>query len=123
MRDPVPQIGYLGFIEQEPEITAKIKAIDRSVSVISNDPEMFYVIANRPAYVLPIQFDFVVGEEREDFQQQIEATIDRLDQGGMIVVFTPMFEGEKEVIKLLHVNLIHEDSRTQFYGYPEATAE
>jgi 4-amino-4-deoxy-L-arabinose transferase-like glycosyltransferase len=123
LKDPVSQIGYTGFVKQEPDITAKIKAIDRSVSVISNDPEMFYVIANRPAYVLPIKYDFVVGKEREDFQQQIEATINRLDQGGMIVVFTPMFEGEKEVIDLLNVNLIHEDSRTQFYGYPEAIAE
>ena len=50
----------------------------------------------------------------------MEATITKLNQGALIVVFTPLTEREKEVIHLLEVELIEAFPRSQFYGYPEA---
>jgi 4-amino-4-deoxy-L-arabinose transferase-like glycosyltransferase len=119
--DPLPFISYTGFHVREAETTERINAIDGSVIVISNNPEMFYVISDRSAYTLPIQFDFVTGKERDDFEEQMEATIVKLSQGALIVVFTPLTEREKEVIHLLDVELLEGFPRSQFYGYPEAT--
>lgn len=120
LKDPLPFIGYTGFRVREVETTERMNAIDESVIVISNNPEMFYVISDRSAYTLPIQFDFVTGKERDDFEEQMEATITKLNQGALIVVFTPLTEREKEVIHLLEVELIEAFPRSQFYGYPEA---
>jgi hypothetical protein len=120
LRDPIPRIGYTGFREQEPSTTTQLSSIDNSTLIISNKPELFYVLTNRPAYMLPIKYDFVTGKARDDFDQQVEATRRRLNLGSMIVVFIPMYDWEKEVINLLGVKRIAEYPRCRFYGYPEA---
>jgi 4-amino-4-deoxy-L-arabinose transferase-like glycosyltransferase len=119
LSDPIPYIGYTGFRERVPETVEQIQAIDASVRVISNDPEMFFVLSGRPAYALPIQFDFVTGKERDDFEVQMEATKSKLSQGDLIIMFTPLTEWDKEVIRLLDVELVEEYPRIKFYGYPE----
>ena len=81
---------------------------------------MVYILADRTAYLFPLKIDYHTTQEREDYEQQIEATRDKLRQGGVIVLFSPMRESELEVVDLLSAELLDVFYGSSFYGYPEA---
>ncbi|OGO15109.1 MAG: hypothetical protein A2Z14_17950 [Chloroflexi bacterium RBG_16_48_8] len=123
LQDPLSNIGYTGLKQQRPDTVEMLESIESSVSIISNDPEMVYIFADRPAYLLPLKVDYHTTQEREDYDQQVEATREKLNQGGVIVIFTPMTERESEVVELLDAELLDAFLGSAFYGYPEAIAE
>jgi hypothetical protein len=123
LQDPLSSIGYSGLKQQRPETVEMLESIDRSVPIISNDPEMVYIFVNRPAYLLPLQVDFHTTKAREDFDQQVLATRDKLLDGGVIVLFSPMTENELKVVELLDADLLDAFYGSSFYGYPEVIAE
>jgi hypothetical protein len=118
VKDPIPEIGYTGHKVNYPEIVARLEAVDKSKPIISNDPEMVYILINRPAYMMPIQYDFNANVEREDFDQQVEATREKLRRGGVIVLFSPMTQAEMEVANILDAKLLDSFLGSLFYGYP-----
>lgn len=118
INDPGPYLGYTGIKMEQQETVQRLESISRSAAIITNDPEMVYMLANRTAYMLPIRYDANIGAEREDFDQQIEATRRKLDQGGMLVIFSPISDSAFEVIDLLEVELIDSFYGSLFYGYP-----
>jgi hypothetical protein len=120
LQDPLSNLGYTGLKQQRPETVEMLESIERSAPIISNDPEMVYIFADRPAYLLPLKIDYHTTQERDDYDQQIEATREKLNQGGLIVIFTPRTEREFEVVELLDVELMDEFYGSAFYGYPEA---
>jgi hypothetical protein len=99
------------------------ESIDTTVPIISNDPEMVYIFTNRPAYLLPLQIDFHTTMERDDFNQQVSATREKLLRGGVVVLFSPMTENELKVVELLNAELLDAFIGSLFYGYPEIIAE
>lgn len=120
IQDPISNIGYTGLKEQRPETVEMLKSIEASSPIISNDPEMVYILGDRTAYLFPLKVDYHTTQEREDYEQQIEATRDKLNQGGVIVLFSPMRESELEVVDLLRAELLDVFYGSSFYGYPEA---
>jgi hypothetical protein len=123
IKDPLSNLGYTGLKHQRPETVEMLESVKRSAPIISNDPEMVYIFADRPAYLLPLKVDYHTTQEREDYDQQIEATREKLIQGGLIVIFSPMTEREFEVVELLDVELLDEFYGSAFYGYTEAMDE
>jgi len=123
LQDTLSNIGYTGLKQQRPETVEMLESIEGSALIISNDPEMVFIFVDRPAYQLPLKVDYHTTQEREDYQQQVEATREKLNQGGVIVLFTPMTERESEVIELLNAELLDTFIGSAFYGYPEAIAE
>jgi 4-amino-4-deoxy-L-arabinose transferase-like glycosyltransferase len=119
LQDPIGNIGYTGFKQAREDTVTKLRSIDFTTPIISNDPERVYVLADRPAYLLPLEFDFHTTREREDFDQQILATREKLNLGGVIVMFTPMSEREKGVINILGAEPLDMFERAIFYSNPE----
>jgi hypothetical protein len=123
LKDPVLFIGYSGYKQLEPGVVEMMDSIERSAPIISNDPEMVFILADRPAYLLPLQYDYHTTKEREDFDQQVQATRKKLNQGGVIVLFSPMSEREMGVVKLLDAERLIGFKGSLFFGYPEVIAE
>ncbi len=119
LQDPIGNIGYTGFKQAREDTVTKLQSIDLTTPIISNDPERVYILADRPAYLLPLEIDFHTTREREDFDQQIQATREKLDLGGVIVMFTPISEREMSVINILGAETLNMFERAIFYGYPE----
>jgi 4-amino-4-deoxy-L-arabinose transferase-like glycosyltransferase len=120
VRDPIPSLGYTGLKMERTETVEMLDSLSRSAYIISNDPELVYIFSDRTAFVLPIRYDANTGKEREDFNAQLEATREKLDAGGMLVIFTPIRDREIEVIDLLGVELIDTFYGSSFYAYPQA---
>lgn len=120
LKDPNPSLGYTGLREERRDTVSMLAELDRTKPIISNDPEMVFVFSGRPAYMLPIVYDFNTEKERDDFAQQIEATRDKLDRGGMIVLFSPMNENDFMVVDILGAELIDTFLGSSFYAYPQS---
>lgn len=123
LRDPINNIGYTGFKQAREETVSKLQSIDLSTPIISNDPERVYILVDRPAYLLPLEVDYHTTREREDFDQQLQATREKLSLGGVIVMFTPMSESESDVVNLLGAEPLYMSNRCIFYGYPKPIAD
>ena len=121
--DPNPSLGYTGLKLERPDTLTMLDTLSQSKPIISNDPEMVYAFSARPAYMLPIQYDFNTRKERDDFDEQLEATRRKLNEGGMLVIFHPINQKEIEVINLLEAELINSFQGSSFYAYPQALLE
>ncbi len=121
--DPTPSLGYTGIKMERTDIVERLESINRAAPIISNDPELVYILADRAAYMLPIRFDANIGKEREDFNAQIEATRKKLEAGGMLILFSPIHERDMEVIDLLQADLIDTFYGSLFYAYPQVIDE
>jgi hypothetical protein len=119
LQDPIPSLGYTGLREERADTISMLESLDRTKPIISNDPEMVFVFLNRPAYMLPIIYDFNTEKERNDFDEQIEATRDKLDRGGMLVLFSPMKENDFMVVDILGAELMDTFLGSSFYAYPQ----
>jgi hypothetical protein len=119
LQDPIPSLGYTGLREERADTISMLESLDRTKPIISNDPEMVFVFSNRPAYMLPIIYDFNTEKERDDFDEQIEATRDKLERGGMLVLFSPMNENDFMVVDLLGAELMDTFLGSSFYAYPQ----
>ncbi len=116
VRNPIPYLGYTGLKIERIETVERLDSINRAAPIISNDPELVFVLSDRIAYMLPIRYDANIGEEREDFDQQIEATRRKLNDGVMLVLFSPINESEIETINLLEVDLIDSVYDSSYYA-------
>jgi 4-amino-4-deoxy-L-arabinose transferase-like glycosyltransferase len=121
--DPTPSLGYTGIKMERTDIVERLESINRAAPIISNDPELVYILADRAAYMLPIRYDANIGKEREDFDLQIEATRRKLNDGGMLVLFSPINDSVTEVINLLEVELIDSFYGSSFYAYAQVINE
>ncbi len=123
LMDPIPSLGYTGIKQERLDIVEMLDSIDRSVSIISNDPEAVFIFANRPAYMMPIEIDAHTGMARGDFDAQVEATREKLSRGSWLVLFSPMTDAELELARLLDATLMDAFKGALFYGYPQAIDE
>lgn len=91
--------GYVTLAEDNPDLVRALSELHSSRVLISNNPELVYVMSGRPAFVMPIAFDVLTLEAREDFEHQIAATERRLEQGGRMVVFGILEPVDQETLK------------------------
>ena len=92
----------------------QINEIDSSHLFISDNVELFYFLADRPAYALPISYDNYTQQARQDYDQQVAATQERLDKGAVIVLFYP--QGDRsQVLARLDVVQLNEFPQAVFY--------
>lgn len=119
VKHPTSAIGYTGYKLARMDVVNELEALDPNLPIISNNPEMVFVFINRPAYMWPIQFDHYTLEDREDFEGQLEATEEKLRQGGVIVVFGWPGWTEELVFDYLHTERLSEFIDVTILGYPE----
>jgi hypothetical protein len=120
VRNPMTAIGYLGYIEQRQDAQQELQSLDPEVPIISNNPEMLYAFIHRSAYMWPIEFDHYVQQDREDFDQQVAAVRERLEQGGVLVVFGWPVGAETLVFDILGAERLSSFIDITLFGYPEA---
>jgi len=120
VRDPILVGGYFEYKYKRAEAVEEFEKLDPEAPIISNNPELVYVMAKRTAYMWPIAFDHYKLEEREDYQEQIEATREKLLRGGVLIVFGWPEGTEDVVFDLLGAERLSDFIDVTFFGYPEA---
>ena len=121
--NPLQAIGYVGYRYTWPEVTERLAAIDGDQPIVSNNPELVYVLAERPAYVRPIRFDHYQQVYREDYQQQLEFASQLMVQGAVLVVFHPIEPVDQQFIDYAELQLGSELPQASFYRYPWGNRE
>ena len=91
-----------------------LNGIDSSHLFMSDNVELFYFLAGRPAYAFPISFDNYTQRAREDYAAQITKAKDRLENGAIIVLFVPTEERQK-TLEQLGVDILYEFPQAVFY--------
>jgi len=108
-------LGYVDVKRNQPELVAGLSEIDPSTPIISNNPEMIFILANRPAYLLPIRVDAYTQSEREDYEQNIKANRRRLEDGAILVILGNPDEGALEAMNDLNVTPLQGFSAAMFF--------
>ena len=85
------------------ELVAGLSNIDPFTPIISNNPEMIFILAERPAYLLPIRVDAYTQSERQDYDQNINANRTRMEHGAILVILGNPDEGALEAMNDLNV--------------------
>ncbi len=96
-------LGYVDVKRNQPELVAGLSNIDPFTPIISNNPEMIFILAERPAYLLPIRVDAYTQSERQDYDQNINANRTRMEQGAILVILGNPDEGALEAMNDLNV--------------------
>ncbi len=120
VRNPLAAIGYLGYVEQRRDVLHVLQSLDPDAPIISNNPEMVYAFLRRPAYMWPIEFDHYIQEDREDFEAQVAATREKLEQGGVLVIFGWPVGAEALVFDILDTERLEKFIDVTVLGYPNA---
>ena len=120
VRSPFAVGGYFEYKTKRAEAVPEFESLAPDLPIISNNPEMVYVMGNRSAYMWPIQFDVYKLEDRDDFELQIEATREKLLSGGVLVIFGWPEEAERLVFDLLETEQLAHYIDVSFWGYPES---
>jgi hypothetical protein len=81
---------------------------------------MMYAFIHRSAFMWPIEFDHYVLKEREDFDKQVNATREKLQQGGVLVVFGWPEGAERLVFDILEAERLSSFIDISIFGYPDA---
>jgi 4-amino-4-deoxy-L-arabinose transferase-like glycosyltransferase len=117
LRGPVKDMGYTDIKRSWTNVVGALNQIDSSHLFISDNVELFYFLAGRPAYAFPISYDNYTQQERQDFNDQIAKARNRLEQGAIIVLFYPE-EGQKKALEQLGVETLYEFPQATFYHLP-----
>lgn len=112
-------LGYVDVKRNAPNLVAGLSEIEHSTPIISNNPEMIFILANRPAYLLPVRIDAYTQSEREDYEQNIKANRRRLEQGAILVILGKPDEGALEAMNDLNVTPLTGYTSAAFYGAGE----
>ncbi|OGO26519.1 MAG: hypothetical protein A2136_10570 [Chloroflexi bacterium RBG_16_54_11] len=114
LRSPVKNLGYTDTKLAWTNVVSAIDNIDASHLFISDNVELFYYLAGRPAYAFPISFDNYTQQERQDYEAQIAKARERLGKGAIIVLFFPE-ETQQRTLAQLGVQTLYEFPQAIFY--------
>jgi len=117
LRDPYKDLGYTDMKHSWTNIVQTLNDIDNSHLFISDNVELFYFLAGRPAYAFPINYDNYTEQARQDYEQQIAKAKNRLDKGAIIVLFQPD-EQRQKALEQLGVEKLYEFPQAIFYHQP-----
>jgi len=117
-RDPLPRLGYTGRKLLSPELVAALAQIPAESPIVSNNPELIYILAGRPAYVRPIRYDPYQAEYRDDYELQFAQLEAQLGRGGVFVVFDELEADDLAVIERMDLQLLAQYPMAQIFGHP-----
>ena len=117
LRNPNKDLGYTDVKNSWTEVVHTLNEIDTSHLFISDNVELFYFLAGRPAYAFPIIYDNYTQQYRQDYAQQIATAENRLENGAIIVLFQPD-EARQKALEQLNVKTLYQFPQAVFYNQP-----
>jgi hypothetical protein len=111
--NPGEMFRYTDMKRRMPHVVEALIDLDQERILISNDIQLTYVLSDRPAYLFPLRFDVYRLKEREDYNEQVDVTKERLEEGAVLVMFEPLREEQENTMDLLDV--------VPLYSFSEAT--
>jgi hypothetical protein len=114
--DPLPHLGYTARrVTWAPTVEA-IDSYETRGPVVSNNPEMIYILTEKPAYVRPISYDQYQEQPRDDYQRQLEFTKGVLEHGSVFVVFDKPETDDTRLIEFAGLVQIDRTPNARFYA-------
>ncbi len=101
--NPGEMFRYTDMKRRMTDVVEALRSLDQDRILISNDIQLTYVLSDRPAYLFPLRFDVYRLKEREDFNEQVELTRERLEEGAVLVMYEPLREEQQATMDLLKV--------------------
>ncbi len=122
IEDPLSKLGYTGRKVLWSDLVAELGYISDDLPIVSNNPEMIYVLLGRPAYVRPIHFDPYRQEYRADYEAQITQLESHLEDGGIFVFFDELEPDDLAIIERMDLHLLVQYPMAQIFGHPRGPA-
>jgi 4-amino-4-deoxy-L-arabinose transferase-like glycosyltransferase len=115
IRDPLGSLGYIGYKYRWQRVVKELQAIPPDASILSNNPELVYVLADRPAYVRPIRYDHYQEAFRDDYKEQLDEATDLMQSGSILVVFRPTEEDDETFVEYADLEVVVDTPEAVFY--------
>ncbi len=118
IEDPISHMGYAGRRYSWSEAVAALKQIPVDLPIVSNNPEMLYILAGRPAYVRPISYDHYQQAFRQDYEQQFQMLAEQLEMGGVFVHIDQLEPDDEVFIERFDLQLSEIFDHLRVYRIP-----
>ena len=109
--------GYVTLADDNPDLARALSDLRSDRVLISNNPELVFVMSGRPAFAMPIAFDISTQEARQDFEHQVSATVQRLEEGGRLVVFGILDPVDQQTLASIEAVRFDTFIGAAIYGY------
>jgi hypothetical protein len=117
--DPFPTLGYTARRTTWEQTVGAIDGYETRGPVVSNNPEMVYILTGKPAYVRPISYDQYQEQAREDYQQQLRDITAILNKGSVFVVFEQLEADDTSLIDYAGLVEIDQTPHAFFFALSE----
>ena len=118
LADPLPHLGYTGRRQLWAEAVAAIRLVPAEVPLVSNNPELVYILVGRPAYVRPISFDNYEQAVRSDYEEQVATLSSQLGSGGVFVLFDQLEPDDQAFIDRLDLQPLESFPQVRLFQVP-----
>lgn len=96
--------GYASFKWYDSEAMAFLRDLSAGTGIYTNQPGPVYLYTGRPTYVLPDRIDAVTGQERERYEEGVQALqADVLSGNSVLALFK--FGSEDEEVQSVYLDL------------------
>lgn len=119
LQNSIAHMGYTAYQHRWREVVTTLQQVGPEQPILSNNPELVYVLADRPAYARPIRYDHYQEAFREDFESQLRAAEEKLEAGGVYVVFHPVEAVDEQTLEFTGAEKLVSYDQATFYGLPE----
>jgi hypothetical protein len=86
--------------------------------LVSNNPELVYILVGRPAYVRPISFDNYEQAVRSDYEEQFATLSSQLGSGGVFVLFDQLEPDDQAFIDRLDLQPLESFPQVRLFQVP-----
>jgi len=96
--------GYASFKWYDSEAMAFLRELPEGTGIYTNQPGPVYLYTGRPTYVLPDRVDAVTGQERERYDEGVQALHEDVLSGNAVLALFK-FGSEDEEVQSVYMDL------------------
>lgn len=96
--------GYASFKWYDSDAMAFLRGLPKGTGIYTNQPGPVYLYTGRPAYVLPDRVDAVTGQERERYEEGVQALHEDVLSGNAVLALFK-FGSEDEEVQSVYMDL------------------
>jgi hypothetical protein len=122
LADPIPHLGYAGRRLLWADAVSAIRHVPAALPLVSNNPELVYILVGRPAYVRPISFDNYQQAARADYEQQFQVLKEQLRGGGVFVLFDELEPDDQAFIDRMGLRPQQDFPQVRLFQVPAASS-